>query len=137
SGARCRHNDNYWRYGDYIGLGPGAHGKRSEAGALLRTERIRSPKRWQRLAGDPASVTVRDVPVRERVFEFMLNALRRIDGFEWREFEARTGCRRETVDAAVRSAREDDLLESGNSTARATGRGLRYLNTLQMRFLAG
>src|SRR5699024_9788621 len=118
------------------GLGPGAHGKRSEAGALLRTERIRSPRRWQRLAGDPESVTVREVPVRERAFEFMLNALRRIDGFDWREFEVRTGCRREMVDAVVRSAREDGLLESDDSTARATGHGLRYLNTLQMRFLA-
>ncbi|MGH8272471.1 MAG: radical SAM family heme chaperone HemW, partial [Gammaproteobacteria bacterium] len=47
-GRRCRHNDNYWRYGDYIGIGPGAHGKRSGRAGVLRTERIRSPARWLR-----------------------------------------------------------------------------------------
>ncbi len=131
----CRHNDNYWRYGDYIGLGPGAHGKRSTGDCLVRTERIRSPARWQRLAGQPRFVTEREVAACERPFEFMLGALRRLAGFEWAEFEARTGCARETVQPIVARALDEGLLEPRLGGVRPSSLGMRYLNALQTRFL--
>ncbi len=134
-GRRCRHNDNYWRYGDYIGIGPGAHGKRSAGADVLRTERIRSPARWLRLAGEPQAVSEREVAPAERAFEFMLGALRRIEGFGWCEFEARSGCSRETVLAPVRQAVTEGLMEADGSQLRASPRGLVFLNELQERFL--
>lgn len=135
AGRQCRHNNNYWRYGDYIGLGPGAHGKRSDGSSIVRSERIQSPARWQRLAGQPQSVTTRDVAPRERPFEFMLGALRRIEGFDWAEFESRTGCGRGAVRPIVDAALDDGLLEHTETRLRASRRGMRYLNALQMRFL--
>lgn len=135
SGRRCRHNENYWRYGDYIGIGPGAHGKRSAGAHILRTERIRSPSRWLRLAGDPKAVTAREVLPAERPFEFMLGALRRLDGFGWDEFEARTGRCRDAVLATVRRAAEEGLVETDSGAVRASVRGLLFLNDLQSRFL--
>lgn len=134
-GRRCRHNDNYWRYGDYIGIGPGAHGKRSAAGGILRTERIRSPARWLRLAGRPQAVMEREIAPAERAFEFMLGALRRVEGFGWSEFEARTGNSRGTVLERVRAAAAEGLMETDARGARASARGLVFLNDLQARFL--
>ncbi len=134
-GRRCRHNDNYWRYGDYIGIGPGAHGKRCLGARVLRTERVRSPARWQRLAGSAAAVTAHEVAPAERPFEFMLGALRRCEGFTWSEFEARTGCARETVREVVGTAIAEGLLTSARGRVAAGPRGLRFLNELQARFL--
>ncbi|MGH8273158.1 MAG: radical SAM family heme chaperone HemW [Gammaproteobacteria bacterium] len=135
-GRECRHNDNYWRYGDYIGIGPGAHGKRSGAAGIVRTARIRSPARWQRLAGRAEALSVREIPPMERPFEFLLGALRRTDGFTWSEFEARTGCPRESVGEPVAEAQADGLLEiDSRGGIRASTWGFRYLNELQSRFL--
>ncbi|MDN5864501.1 MAG: radical SAM family heme chaperone HemW [Gammaproteobacteria bacterium] len=134
-GRTCRHNDNYWCFGDYLGLGPGAHGKRSEAGRIVRTARIRSPTRWQRLAGSDQAVYEREIAPRERPFEFMLGALRRTGGFTWAEFEARTGCRRASIRRTVNGALADGLLMSADGAVRATTRGLLFLNELQERFL--
>lgn len=134
-GRRCRHNDNYWRFGDYLGVGPGAHGKRSGAGRIERTARIRSPERWLRLAGAGAAVDVRAVGGDARAFEFLLGALRRVEGFTWSEFEQRTGLGRKTIAAGVAAARSDGLVAVAAGRVCPTGQGLRFLNDLQARFL--
>lgn len=134
-GRRCRHNDNYWGYGDYIGIGPGAHGKRSAGARVIRTERIRSPARWLRLAGRAEALTVTSVAARERPFEFCLGALRRPEGFDWGTFARRTGLDRAVLTGAISGAQEVGLVEVRPDGIRPTALGLRYLNDLQARML--
>ncbi len=134
-GARCRHNENYWGYGDYLGVGPGAHGKRSCGDRIWRSERIHSPARWLRLAGTPEAVSLNEVAPCERPFEYALNALRCIHGFDWPTFEARTGLSRGKVIGPVTEAVADGLLEMDGERVWPSTRGLRYLNDLQARFL--
>ncbi|MGH9435719.1 MAG: radical SAM family heme chaperone HemW [Terriglobia bacterium] len=134
-GMRCRHNENYWGYGDYLGVGPGAHGKRSHGGRIWRSERILSPARWLRQAGTAEAVTLSEVACRERPFEYVLNALRCIHGFDWPAFEERTGLPREAITGLVTMAVADGLLETLGDRVWPSARGLRYLNDLQTRFL--
>src|SRR5262249_33814545 len=93
-GRRCRHNLNYWTFGDYLGVGAGAHGKltfpaASAAAEVTRTTQLREPRRY--LATVPAEPVRAGVPPAELPFEFMLNALRLVDGFEISTFVERTG----------------------------------------------
>ncbi len=136
-GAHCRHNLIYWTYGDYIGIGPGAHGKHSGQGSIWRTERVRSPARWLRLAGHAEACTEREVRQDERVFEYVLGALRLTGGFTQGDFERRTGLSRAHLEPQLSAARAEGLLESIPDGVRPTGRGMRYLNELQARFLPG
>ncbi len=89
---RCRHNLNYWSFGDYLGIGAGAHGKLSLAdqGQVVRTTQVREPRRYLSSAGR-GTFTRAPVPAHELPFEFMLNALRLVEGFEVRTFTGRTG----------------------------------------------
>lgn len=135
-GAECRHNMNYWRYGDYLGVGAGAHGKitRSLEGRILRTRKFRHPEAYMQAADPLENLT--DVEPRDRVFEFMLNALRLTDGFELALFEARTGLPAEVLEPGLARASDLGLLEScGNAAWRPTLRGLQFLNDLQILFL--
>jgi len=134
-GAHCRHNLTYWTYGDYIGVGPGAHGKHSGQGSIRRTERIRSPVRWLRLAGHAEACSEREVRQNERVFEYLLGALRLTEGFAWADFERRTGLPRACLEPQLSQALAEGLLESIPGGVRPTGYGMRYLNELQARFL--
>lgn len=134
-GSRCRHNLAYWTYADYIGLGPGAHGKRSLGGRVLRTERLRSPVRWQRFAGSSGAVEVRQIAPEARAFEYMLGALRLREGFTWDAFEARTGLDRAGIAEQVAAAAAEGLLEIVGEAIRPSTRGLRFLNELQGQFL--
>jgi putative oxygen-independent coproporphyrinogen III oxidase len=141
-GRRCRHNLNYWEFGDYLGLGAGAHGKCTHsAGSALsieRSVRTREPRRY--LAGiDPNSATLtrRDVPAADLPFEYMLNALRLNDGFESVMFESRTGLAFETLDRPIQRALRQGLIEREGERWRATARGFSFLNDLQEIFLPG
>ena len=93
AGAQCRHNLNYWRFGDYLGVGAGAHGKLTRDGRIMRTARHRSPARFMAAATSAARMAEeRVIETAELPFEFCLNALRLVDGFDSETFEERTGC---------------------------------------------
>jgi oxygen-independent coproporphyrinogen-3 oxidase len=146
-GARCRHNLNYWLFGDYLGLGAGAHGKISLdlPARILRTAKPKQPRDYQgRLnahqdrpsAGNGAVGERSFVPSRELPFEFMLNALRLNEGFGDRDFESRTGLSFNVVRPALAQAEERGLIEAISEGWRATDLGRRFLNDLQAGFLA-
>ena len=133
-GRACRHNLNYWLFGDYLGLGAGAHGKLTLADSrVLRRRRRRRPMGWlegERLEGEewPDAETL--------VFEFMLNALRLVDGFSLALFSQRTGLGAERIGAALEDARAQGLMEEPiPGDWRPTALGHRFLNDLQGRFL--
>ncbi|MGH8232001.1 MAG: radical SAM family heme chaperone HemW [Steroidobacteraceae bacterium] len=146
AGARCRHNLNYWQFGDYLGIGAGAHGKLSqlEHGALVitRTTRTRDPRRYLAQFESPLAAAVhtpgteaRRVALSERAFEFLLNALRLVEGFEQAQFEARTGLELSSVAAQFERAGQLGLLEGQGTRWRASPRGLNFLNDLLALFL--
>jgi len=134
-GAQCRHNLNYWVFGDYLGVGAGAHGKLTFAalGRIVRTTQPREPRRY--LAATDAAPTQRVILDEELPFEFMLNALRLTAGFEEATFVARTGLAWRVVDAAVRAAIDAGLLLRIARGYRPSARGLRFLNDLLLGFL--
>lgn len=137
-GRACSHNLNYWRFGDYLGLGAGAHGKISRAsqGGILRQARTRLPASYMDKAGS-AAVVARQTSLRdeERPLEFMLNALRLKDGVPAASFSARTGLSLATIRPQIEAARAAGLLDAGPDTLRATERGARYLNDLLQHFM--
>ena len=130
-----RHNLNYWRFGDYLGIGAGAHGKLSDAqaGAIVRTTRSREPRRYMSEVTAPPTVT--PVPGAELPFEFMLNALRLVKGFDRELYEARTGLEWSTVSTTLETLHAENLVASGPPGWRASARGLLFLNELLTRFL--
>jgi putative oxygen-independent coproporphyrinogen III oxidase len=134
-GRRCRHNLNYWSFGDYLGVGAGAHGKLSlpASRAIVRTVQMREPRRY--LASVPAVVTRNPVPQRELPFEFMLNALRLVEGFDVALFEARTGLQWDAVAAKVEALVRRGLLLRAGSGVRASTQGLMFLNDLLLTFV--
>jgi putative oxygen-independent coproporphyrinogen III oxidase len=138
--SRCRHNLNYWLFGDYVGIGAGAHGKLSMElpQKILRTVKPKQPRDYQdqirRAAlstGDSGYIALADLP-----FEFMLNALRLNDGFGSDEYRARTGLALEFLDEKLFGAQAKGLLERRSNGWRPTALGRRFLNDLQASFLA-
>jgi oxygen-independent coproporphyrinogen-3 oxidase len=138
-GHPCRHNLNYWRFGDYVGIGAGAHGKVTDplTGRVTRTERVRQPGRYIGAARPEERVAdMRAVAACDLAFEFCLNALRLVDGFEATLFEERTGQPWETVAEEVAAARARGLLElTPAGRWAATEHGRLFLNDLQAMFL--
>jgi oxygen-independent coproporphyrinogen-3 oxidase len=136
--ARCRHNLNYWQFGDYVGVGAGAHGKLSqpEAGAITRTVRCRQPRDYlSRTVGDRL-VEQRRVATNELPFEYMLNALRLLEGFCVDDFESRTGSSHHVLDAVLGVVERKGLLaRAGAGRWRPTELGACFLNELQAAFL--
>ncbi len=135
-GHRCFHNLNYWQFGDYLGIGAGAHSKLSFAHRIQRQVRFRDPKRYmtQALAGQSLAQDV-EVSRSDLPFEFMLNALRLKDGFGLTQFTERTGLPLSSIQAALEMAERKGLLERDFSRVRATVRGFDFLNDLQALFL--
>ena len=128
-GARCVHNLNYWSFGDYLGIGAGAHGKITRPdGQIVRTQQWREPRRY--LGASPGSVTERVVEAAELPFEFAMNALRLTDGFEQTLFAERTGLPGQTIEGALAPALARGLVERQSYRWRATPRGLRFLNDI-------
>ena len=137
-GARARHNLNYWTFGDYLGIGAGAHGKISFRDRITREERARKPLTYLRGALDGDAIREsREVAANELPFEFMLNAMRLIEGFPVALFAQRTGLAITAVDKPLRAAEAAGLIERDHATIRPTPRGQRFLNDLLERFLPG
>jgi putative oxygen-independent coproporphyrinogen III oxidase len=139
-GARCRHNLNYWQFGDYLGIGAGAHGKRSrfEHGRLLieRSVQPREPRRYlASLAAASPHLTTEAVPTAELPFEYLLNALRLNEGFEQSEFELRTGLAFAQVVDRLAHAQHLGLVECSATRWRASTQGFNFLNDLLAQFL--
>ncbi|MEA3175253.1 MAG: hypothetical protein QOF42_2664 [Gammaproteobacteria bacterium] len=141
-GAECRHNLNYWLFGDYVGLGAGAHGKISFAQPrrILRTVKPKQPREYQeqiRRASDIAGIG-ECTPVAEAdlPFEFMLNALRLNAGFAAREYENRTGLPMANLQQQLSAAEQRGLMAATPAGWRPTELGMRFLNDLQGSFLA-
>jgi oxygen-independent coproporphyrinogen-3 oxidase len=136
SGRRCRHNLNYWNFGDYLGVGAGAHGKLTgaAAGRIERTVQPREPRRY--LAASDAAIVRHEVAGGELPFEFMLNALRLTGGFARRLFSERTGLAWEAVATPVAALARRGLLASTTEHCGATPLGLRFLNDVLVEFMA-
>ena len=137
-GHRCWHNLNYWEFGDYLGIGAGAHSKLSFAHRVVRQVRYREPKLYMdnALAGQAVAqddeVARADLP-----FEFMLNALRLKDGFALQQFSERTGLPVTAIQQGLDEAEKKGLIERDFARVKPTARGSDFLSDLQGMFLAG
>ncbi|MFO7551265.1 MAG: radical SAM family heme chaperone HemW [Haliea sp.] len=132
-GQQCRHNLNYWEFGDYLGIGAGAHGKVSFTdGRILRYAKRRQPEAYMAAAPahQPLWLAERDLPG-----EYMLNALRLHAGFQLDDYSARTGLAADTLQPALDSLLARGLLELEAGQIRATGLGRRFLDTVIAEFL--
>jgi putative oxygen-independent coproporphyrinogen III oxidase len=137
---RSRHNLNYWRFGDYLGIGAGAHGKLSDPtdARIVRTTKYKVPRGYLEHAargdgfGSAQGVAQADLP-----FEFMMNALRLNEGVDATLFTARTGLAASAIDAPLRDARARGWLEPDPSRIVPTALGRRFLNDVMAAFLPG
>ena len=136
SSHRCRHNLNYWEFGDYLGIGAGAHGKLTTAdGTVWRTERERNPARYLERSADGTAISARRVEPAQLPFEFMLNALRLRDGVERALFEQRTGLSWSAISETVGALRRRGLLSADPHRLQANALGFRRMNDLLLEFL--
>jgi oxygen-independent coproporphyrinogen-3 oxidase len=136
SGREARHNRNYWTFGDYLGIGAGAHGKLSFADQVLRQMRYKQPREYMEKA--EAGVAVQQelaVAVDDLPFEFMMNALRLVEGFEVSLFAARTGLPLHALRKELQEAESRGLIERDHLRLQPTLKGQRFLNDLLQIFL--
>jgi len=137
AGHKCWHNLNYWQFGDYLGIGAGAHSKLSFAHRICRQVRFREPQLYmaQALKGEPATqheeVSREDLP-----FEFMLNALRLKEGFSLADYMARTGLAMTSIQKGLAQAQAKGLIDRDLAKVWPTERGFDFLSDLQELFLA-
>ncbi|WP_137896574.1 radical SAM family heme chaperone HemW [Ramlibacter sp. 2FC] len=135
-GHRCWHNLNYWQFGDYLGIGAGAHSKLSFAHRVVRQVRYREPRLYmdKALAGQPVAqddeVARKDLP-----FEYMLNALRIQEGFALQDFSARTGLPLSAIQPGLDEAERKGLIARDAARVKPTQRGFDFLSDLQALFL--
>jgi putative oxygen-independent coproporphyrinogen III oxidase len=136
AGHRCWHNTNYWQFGDYLGIGAGAHSKLSFPHRITRQVRFRDPKLYMdsalagRAIAQDEEVARADLP-----FEFMLNALRLKDGFTLAQFCERTGLALTAIEQPLQEAERKGLIERDLARVRPTVRGFDFLSELQGLFL--
>ena len=135
---QCAHNLNYWRFGDYLGIGAGAHGKLTLGAdqAIMRRWKHKHPTAYLAVAGTAQAIggDERIEPAR-RPFEYMLNALRLVEGFTLARFEARTGLPRAAIAAQLEQARANGWLEVDGEHVRPTALGRRFGNDVIALFL--
>ena len=135
-GHACAHNLNYWQFGDYLGIGAGAHGKLSFAHRVVRQQRWRDPASYiERALAGLAIASDEEVPRKALSFEFMLNALRLRDGFELARFGERTGLPLSAIASTLTDAERRGWIERDAARVWPTTRGFDFLNDLQALFL--
>ena len=138
SGRECAHNLNYWRFGDYLGIGAGAHGKLSLDGGptILRRWKHKHPTAWLAAAGSPQAIGGDErIPPERLPFEYMLNALRLVEGFPLPQFEARTGLTRADIGRGLAEAQRCDWLRIVDDRVLPTALGRRFGNDVIALFL--
>ncbi len=136
AGHTCRHNLNYWLFGDYLGVGAGAHGKLTgvlPGARVARSTHLREPRRYQATAA--AGPAWRAVPAADLPFEFMMNALRLTDGFGEADFTATTGLPLRAVEGTLGRLADQGLVEQAGDRWRASARGMQFLNEVLQHFL--
>ena len=139
-GQRCRHNLNYWRFGDYLGIGAGAHGKITDAatGAVTRTWKIKHPQHYLDATGQPERQGGREtVAVDALPFEFLMNALRLREGFPEALFADRAGLALATLEPELTACLDEGWLERRGGFIRCTDTGYDFLDNVLQRFLNG
>jgi oxygen-independent coproporphyrinogen-3 oxidase len=135
-GAQCRHNLSIWRFGDYVGLGAGAHGKVTTPQGIIRYAKEKHPNRYmEKACSNVVLAGPKTIPSEDLCFEFMLNALRLSEGFLPSEFTERTGVPWSALAGPLNDARSRGLLETHHGKVRATKLGYRFLDDLIELFL--
>jgi len=135
-GRECRHNLNYWRFGDYLGIGAGAHGKLSFRDRIARTVRWKQPKEYlERVAEGRPMQESREIERADLPFEFMMNALRLPEGFPVSSFAERTGLQIALAEKPLAEAEARGLIVRDHERIRPTDLGQRFLNDLLQLFL--
>lgn len=136
AGRECRHNLNYWRFGDYLGIGAGAHAKLSNADSITRLWKVKQPKDYLASAGGTGVVGGKQrLSQHDAALEFMLNALRLTGGFETPLFAECTGLSLTEVEAPLRRAQAQGLIVWDEHTIRPTAQGRQFLNNLLELFM--
>ena len=135
-GSRCIHNLNYWTFGDYLGIGAGAHSKITQEGRVSRFSAYKNPKQYIQEAKNNSYIQEKTVIVQHGLpFEFMMNALRLNDGFPVKLFEERTGLPIEFIDNELTLSIQKGLIERSNGRIKPTLLGQNFLNDLLQIFL--
>ena len=135
---QCNHNLNYWQFGDYLGIGAGAHGKLTDMvkGTITRYARHRIPESYMRLAGDPGVISeTRLLNKEDVILEFMVNALRLIDGIQPSLFLQRAGMPISVIEQQLHEAESRELIEWNINRIKPSITGQRYLNDLLQLFM--
>jgi len=138
AGGECRHNLNYWQFGDYLGIGAGAHAKISNAATrtITRTSKTRHPQAYLDAAHSEARISTRTaLSVDDVILEFILNNLRLESGFTKAAFTAATGLPFAAIETRIKTAMEDEWLAEEHGFIKTTEKGQRYLNELLQQWL--
>jgi oxygen-independent coproporphyrinogen-3 oxidase len=137
-GRQCRHNLNYWRFGDYLGIGAGAHAKISNAATqtITRSSKVKHPRAYLDAAGSDARIGSRnELSVDDVILEFAMNSLRLDNGFARSSFTAATSLPYAVIETRVHTAIERQLMTDDNDIIKATEKGQRYLNELLQQWM--
>ena len=135
AGYQCRHNENYWQFGDYIGIGAGAHGKISVDDSVYRTAKRRSPNSYlSGIAADQHQEPKRTLTQDDLICEFIINATRLRSGFKRQLFEQRTGLDWQVLERQLQKAAEKGFITISSEQVHLTAKGQRFLNDLQLLF---
>ena len=132
---QCKHNLNYWLFGDYIGIGAGAHSKISARDSTYRWSRPRHPRKYMSISSSCLPANIKTLKPTDLIFEFFLNALRLKNGFQLDLFTQRTGLSNSTIKELISQAIADGLLINDKNQISTTPIGWRFLDTVLLRFL--
>ncbi len=137
NGKECRHNKNYWEFGDYLGIGAGAHGKLTQPANqhITRTVKPRQPEQYMQFIDAGSLESPQTIPEQDLAFEFFLNCLRLNDGISTALFEQRTGLRLDSVVETLDQLRDLGLLSRNESLIQTTSTGRRFINEMTPKFL--